>query len=73
MIYELRINCFFEDESDVNDIIDKLDDHKPHMVVLNPGQEDQECSVIDTLVCNHELIPRERCVLTSHWDNCPLV
>lgn len=73
MMYELRINIFCEHESDFEDVLDKLDDLKPHMRVVNPSQPDQECSAIDVITNRHDENPHEPCTLLEHWDNCPLV
>lgn len=73
MLYELRINCFCENQSDFDDVLDKLDDLKPDMKVINPGTEAQECSVIDLIENHHDEDPHIPCREISHWDNCPVL
>lgn len=72
MLYELRIDIFVEHQGDLDDVIDKLNDLKPDMKVIKPGQPDQECSTIDVIECRHDMTPPEPCTEVSHWDNCPL-
>lgn len=72
MIYQLWVNCYFTDQSALDDILDKLNDAKPSMTVVNPGQPEQQCSSIDVMHCHHDQHPPLSCTLVSHWDNCPL-
>lgn len=72
MMYQLRVNAFCEHASDFDDVLDKLDDLKPDMKVINPGQENQECSTIDLIENHHDEPPPHPCHPISHWDNCPL-
>lgn len=71
MIYELRIDCFFTDKSAFDDIVDKLEDGKDHMTVVNPGQLDQQCSIIEQIKCYHDEDPHLPCPVIDRWDNCP--
>jgi len=71
MIYQLRLTAFCEHAGDFDDVLDKLDDLKPKMKVVNPGQLDQECSVIELIECHHDETPPEPCIILSHWENCP--
>lgn len=71
MIYELRIDCFFADQASFDDAVDKLNDGKASMIVVNPGHADQQCSVIEQLHCHHDETPHIPCTLIDHWDNCP--
>lgn len=71
MIYQLRINCFFTDQSAFDDVVDKLDDAKGKMTVVNPGQPDQECSVIEQIKCFHDESPHIPCIELDLWNNCP--
>lgn len=73
MLYELRIDVYVEHQSDLNDVLDKLNDLKHEMKVINPGQPDQECSVIETIENHHDVHPALPCFELSHWDNCPLL
>lgn len=72
-MYELRIDVFCENEVDYTDVMDKLDDLKPIMKVINPGQLNQQCSVIDLILNRHDESPRAPCTEISHWDNCPVL
>lgn len=73
MLYELRTHCFFSDEASFLDVVDKLNDAKGDMVVVNPGQPNQQCSVIDQMHCYHDESPHGPCNLIDHWDNCPVL
>lgn len=72
MIYELRIDVYFTDKDAFDDAVDKLNDGKDQMTVINPGQPDQQCSVIDQIENHHDQSPLKPCHLINHWDNCPL-
>lgn len=72
MIYQLRINCYFTDEDALDNVMDKLEDAKDKMTVINPGQPDQECSVIEQIHCYHDQYPHEPCIEVDHWNNCPV-
>lgn len=71
MLYELRINVFVENQDTYGDVMDKLNDIKPNMKVIKPGQPNQECSVIDLIENHHDESPNGHCYELSHWDNCP--
>jgi len=71
MFAQLRVTVFCEKVDDFEDVIDKLIDLQDKMKVVNPGQPNQECSVIDSLICHHDTDPAEPCELLYHWDNCP--
>lgn len=71
MLYELRTRIFCQTQSDFDDVIDKLDGLKPDMKVINPGQPNQECSVIEIIENRHDESPHAPCNEISHWDNCP--
>lgn len=71
MIYELRIDCFFTDRASFDDVVDKLNDGKDDMTVVNPGQPNQQCSVIEQIECRHDERPLEPCTWIDQWDNCP--
>lgn len=72
MIYELRTTIFAENHDAFDDVLDKLNDLKPNLKVLHPGADNQECSVIEVIECNHDETPPQPCHDISHWDNCPL-
>lgn len=71
MFYELNIRVYFDDQDPLQDLMEHLDRAKPQMKVINPGQDNQECSTIDTFISNHELDPHEPSYQLTHWDNCP--
>lgn len=71
MFYELRATIFVTDRAHFDDIIDKLDDLKPQMHVVNPDRMDEEASRIDILENHHDVNPNEPCHLLEHWDNSP--
>jgi len=71
MIYELRINIYVEFQHVLEDVLDKLDDLKPQMKVIKPGQPDQQCSTIEVMENHHDMTPPDPCSQISHWDNCP--
>lgn len=73
MFYELRVNVFVEHLGDLDDVLDKMDDLKDDMKVVNPGTEQQECSVIDVIENHHDEPPPHPCHELSHWDNCPVL
>ena len=73
MLYELRIDIFVDKEDDLHDVLDKLNDLKPDMKVIKPGEPDQECSTIDVIENHHDETPPQPCHELSHWDNCPLL
>ena len=71
MIYELRTTIFCDSQANFDDVLDKLNDLKPQMRVINPGQTNQECSLLDVIENHHGEIPPAPCRELSHWDNCP--
>lgn len=71
MIYQLRIDCYADNQADFEDVLDKLDDLKPQLKVIKPGQPNQQCSVIDVIENHHDETPPSPCHDIAHWDNCP--
>ena len=72
MIYEVRATMFFDQEDEAIDLFHDCEMALPKAIVINPGQFNQECSVADFILCNHDLHPPEPCTLSQHIDNCPL-
>lgn len=72
MIYQLKATLFFTDLDPISDIHDKILDHFPDALVINPGQDAQECSVLDIIECHHDEHPPLPCGELYHKDNCPL-
>lgn len=71
MFYELRITLFTDTRPEFDDIIDKIDDLKPQLRVVNPDQDNMEPSVIDLMENHHDVNPHEPCKILEHWDNKP--
>lgn len=71
MIYQLTTCLFFEDEDPINDIKDKILDHFPDAIVVNPRTPQQECSWYQLDECHHDETPPTPCILLVRGDNCP--
>lgn len=71
MIYELRIDCLFNDYDPLNDILQEIDNHKLQMTVINPHTDYQEASSLDVIENHHDENPHSDCHLVLHWDNAP--
>lgn len=69
MIYQLRVNIYVKDLSELDDVIDKLEDLSEKAQVVNPGQENEECSVFEVIKNHHDENPNGACEIISHWDN----
>lgn len=73
MIYELSVKCLCLTQAAFDDALDKLNELKPDMKFINPGQPNQECSFIDVIENRHDESPTAPCTIISHWDNCPVL
>lgn len=71
MIYQLRIDCYADNQQDFDDVLDKLNDLKPDLKVIHAEEPDQQCSTIDLIENHHDQTPPGPCYQISHWDNCP--
>ncbi len=70
MIYEVRADLFFEKEDEAVDFAHDCEVALAKAVVVNPGQENQQCSGYDYLECRHDQHPLEPCSIITHEDNC---
>ena len=71
MIYEVRATMFFDKVDEATDFLHDCEVALPKATVVNPGQDNQECSVVDYMKCHHNEQPPEPCELITHEDNCP--
>ncbi len=72
MIYEVRATMFFDQENEADDFFHDCQVALPKATVVNPGQENQQCSETDLIKCQHDAHPPKSCTLNTHIDNCPL-
>lgn len=72
MIYEVRATMFFDELDEADGFFHDCEVALPKSVVVNPGQENQECSYADFIQCRHDAHPAEPCTLNQHIDNCPV-
>lgn len=71
MFYEVRADIFFTEEDEAVDFFHDCQLALPKGTVVNPGQENQQCSAIDYLKCHHDDNPNTPCELIDHEDDCP--
>jgi len=72
MFYEVRATMFFTDQDEAVDFFHDCEVALPKTSVINPAQENQECSRADLILCRHDDHPPEACTLNQHIDNCPV-
>jgi len=71
MFYEVRANIFFHSEDEARDFYHDCQVALPKGSVVNPCAPNQQCSIIDHLICRHDENPNEACTSLGHEDNCP--
>ena len=69
MIYQVRAELYVQNHHDLDDVLDKIEDLKDKLLVVNPGQENEECSIIETIENRHDENPNGACEIRFHWDN----
>lgn len=71
MFYEVRFTGYFDSLAIPDQIKQALLAVWSHTHVINPGQENQECSTVDVLKNFHDENPHQPCEPIFHKDNCP--
>lgn len=71
MFYQVRAIIFFHSQDEATDFYHDCELALPKGDVMNPGQPDQECGIIDLIKCHHDEFPHEPCEVISRADNCP--
>lgn len=72
MIYEVRARMFFDKEDEAIDFYHDCELALPKATVVNPCQDNQECSGADLIRCRHDQHPNEPCDLNWRMTNCPV-
>lgn len=71
MLYEVRARLFFNSLVIPQEIKTSLLTVWQHAQVVNPGQENEECSFVDLLNNYHDEDPNKPCQVIFHKDNRP--
>ena len=72
MRYQVDAKLFFFREDEANDFYHDCTLALAKADVINPCQDDQECSTIDFVTCVHDDHPHGDCNVVDHKDNCPV-
>lgn len=62
MIYQVRANLFFSEETEALDFVDNCQDAMEKAVVVNPDTPAQEGCSVELIKCYHDQTPHIPCV-----------
>lgn len=71
MIYEVTARFYFDEEDEAVDFFHDCELTLPKATIINPGQENEQPSYADLIICRHDTHPPEPCDLNQHIDNSP--
>lgn len=71
MIYQLRTTLFFSTLDAIEDIKDKILDHWPNALAINPDTSNSEYSILELIENHHDDDPNGACTLIYTLTNEP--
>jgi len=69
MIYRITVDMMFNDPDPMGDILEEVQCHEHQAITINPGQPNEEKSIIDVVQCHHDETPTSPCHSIYHWES----